>query len=257
MSEAIATRMPRVCSVRRSWRLPVALVTAVVVAEAAVLVMRPRERGPEPVPVEPRAYFSAGADREGATTSATGQLLVYVAQTAVGLGVLGADRPAARRAGCADLAAPGARRRRRRRGDRRRRPPWPRCRSRAVARERAKDVGLVTQAWAGWPATVAKAAAIGAGLRRRSAAPLLVFGDAPVRPPLVAARAPSVVVAFGAITTYAGPVVLDPLFNNFTPLPQRRAAHATCSSSRARRASTSARSTRSTPPAARPPPTPT
>ena len=28
-----------------------------------------------------------------------------------------------------------------------------------------------------------------------------------------------VVVAFGAVTIYAGPVVLDPLFNKFTPLP--------------------------------------
>src|SRR6188508_517310 len=69
MSDAIATRMPRVCSVRKSWRLPVALVTAVVVAQAAVIIMRPRDRGPAPVPVDPRAYFSH-------------------AQTAIGLGVL-------------------------------------------------------------------------------------------------------------------------------------------------------------------------
>jgi STE24 endopeptidase len=32
----------------------------------------------------------------------------------------------------------------------------------------------------------------------------------------------AVVVAFGALTTYAGPVVLDPLFNRFEPLPQGR-----------------------------------
>jgi len=30
------------------------------------------------------------------------------------------------------------------------------------------------------------------------------------------------VVAFGAIATYAGPVVLDPIFNRFTPLPAGR-----------------------------------
>src|SRR5688500_18854946 len=87
MSDAIATRMPRVCSVRRSWRLPVALVAAVVVAEAAVFVMRPRDRGPEPLPVEPRAYFSAG-QIERAEAFRTGQLWIYLAQTAVGLGVL-------------------------------------------------------------------------------------------------------------------------------------------------------------------------
>jgi Zn-dependent protease with chaperone function len=32
--------------------------------------------------------------------------------------------------------------------------------------------------------------------------------------------AAAVVVAFGAIVTYASPIVLDPLFNKFTPLPQ-------------------------------------
>jgi Zn-dependent protease with chaperone function len=87
MSDAIATRMPRVCSVRRSWRLPVALVAAVVVAEAAVFVMRPRDRGPEPVPVEARAYFSE-AQIEKAEGFRSGQLWIYVAQTALGLGVL-------------------------------------------------------------------------------------------------------------------------------------------------------------------------
>jgi STE24 endopeptidase len=30
------------------------------------------------------------------------------------------------------------------------------------------------------------------------------------------------VVAFAAVTTYAGPLVLDPIFNRFTPLPQGR-----------------------------------
>ena len=72
---------------RRSWRLPVALVAAVVVAEAAVFVMRPRDRGPEPVPVEARAYFSE-AQIEKAENFRTGQLWIYVAQTAIGLGVL-------------------------------------------------------------------------------------------------------------------------------------------------------------------------
>ena len=87
MSDAIATRMPRVCSVRRSWRLPIALVTAVVVAEAAVFAMRPRDRGPEPLPVEPRAYFSE-AQIEKAEAFRSGQLWIYAGQTAIGLGVL-------------------------------------------------------------------------------------------------------------------------------------------------------------------------
>ena len=72
---------------RRSWRLPVALVAAVVVAEAAVFGMRPRDRGPEPVPVEARAYFSE-AQIEKAEDFRRGQLWIYVAQTALGLAVL-------------------------------------------------------------------------------------------------------------------------------------------------------------------------
>src|SRR5215218_8576718 len=147
MSDAIATRMPRVCSVRRSWRLPVALVTAVVVAEAAVLAMRPRDRGPEPVPVEPRAYFSR-AEIEKAEEFRTGQLWIYVAQTAIGLGVLVliVRRPPQRLAAlrppvvagavvaAAISIATGV-------------AALPLS---AVARERAKDVGLVTQNWLGY-----------------------------------------------------------------------------------------------------------
>jgi STE24 endopeptidase len=45
-------------SVGRSLRLPAAIVTALVVAEGAVWLLRPRDTGPDPVPVEARAYFS-------------------------------------------------------------------------------------------------------------------------------------------------------------------------------------------------------
>src|SRR4051794_30171654 len=56
MAAIIAVRM--VGSVRAGLRLPAAIVTALVVAEAAVLLMRPRDIRPEPVPVDARAYFS-------------------------------------------------------------------------------------------------------------------------------------------------------------------------------------------------------
>ena len=45
----------------------------------------------------------------------------------------------------------------------------------AVARERAKDVGLVTQDWAGWAGDVVKSQAIGAGFAALGGA-VLVFG---------------------------------------------------------------------------------
>jgi len=206
--------MPRVCSVRRSWRLPVALVAAVVVAEAAVFGMRPRDRGPEPVPVEARAYFSE-AQIEKAEGFRRGQLWLYVAQTALGLGVLvlivrrpperlaALRRPvlagAAVAAAISVVAAAAA---------------LPLS---AVARERAKDVGLVTQDWTGWLGDKAKSAGIGAGFAALGGAVLVLgmrrFGGRWWIPGAVA------VVAFGAITAYAGPVVLDPLFNEFKPLP--------------------------------------
>jgi STE24 endopeptidase len=206
--------MPRVCSVRRSWRLPVALVTAVVVAEAAVFVMRPRDRGPEPVPVEARAYFSE-AQIEKAESFRTGQLWIYVAQTALGLGVLvlivrrPPERLAALRrpvlAGAAVAAAislaVGV-------------AALPLS---AVARERAKDVGLVTQDWAGWLGDVAKTRTIGAVFAAAGGA-ALVFGMRRFGPRWWIPGA-VVVVAFGAITTYMGPVVLDPLFNDFKRVP--------------------------------------
>jgi len=214
MSDATATRMPRICSVRRSWRLPVALVTAVVVAEAAVLAMRPRDRGPEPVPVEARAYFSA-AQIEKAEEYRTGQLWIYVAQTAIGLGVLvlilrrpperlaSIKRPvlagAAVAAGISVAAGIAA---------------LPLS---AVARERAKDVGLVTQDWLGYAGDVAKSQAIATVFAGLGGA-VLVFGMRRFGPRWWLPGA-AVVVAFGALTAYAGPVVLDPLFNDFKRLP--------------------------------------
>jgi STE24 endopeptidase len=214
MSDAIATRMPRVCSVRRSWRLPVALVTAVVVAEAAVVLMRPRDRGPDPRPVEARAYFSA-AQIEKAEAFRTGQLWIYAAQSAIGIGVLvllvrrtpawltEGRRPllAGAAVGAAISVATGV-------------AALPLS---AVARERAKDVGLVTQSWTGWAGDVAKSQAIGAGFAALGGAALVLgmrrFGGRWWIP------GAAVVVAFGVLTTYAGPVVLDPLFNDFKRLP--------------------------------------
>ena len=198
----------------RSWRLPVALVTAVVVAEAAVVVMRPRGL-PDPVPVQARDYFSA-AQIEKAESFREGQLWIYVAQTALGLAVLalivrrpprrledlrrpnlaGAAVAAAISVTTAVVALPLA----------------------ALARDRAKDVGLVTQAWPDWLGDQAKAAGIGAVFSAIGGAVLVFamrrFGRRWWIPGAV------VVVAFGAITTYAGPVLLDPVFNKFTPVPE-------------------------------------
>jgi STE24 endopeptidase len=216
MSEAMAMRMRTVFSVRRTLGLPVALVAAVVVAEGAVLLLRPRDLGPQPLPVDARAYFSA-AQLEKAETFRTGQLALYGGQLAIELGVLvvvarrapawlarvGRPRPVA--AGAATAAglsvAVGL-------------APLPVA---VALSQRARDVGLVTQSWWGWAGDLAKSQAIGAVLAAAGGAALMLgmrrFGRRWWIPGAV------LVVGFGVAMTYAGPVVLDPIFNKFTPLP--------------------------------------
>ena len=62
------------------------MVAAIVVAEAAVLLLRPKERYPV-VEAEARAYFSA-AELERATDFRSGQLWLFGARTVVELGIL-------------------------------------------------------------------------------------------------------------------------------------------------------------------------
>jgi STE24 endopeptidase len=209
MSDAMATRMCRVIvySVIKRLRLPVTVIAALAVAEAAVFLMRPRDRL-EPVDVAAQTYFSP-AFVTRAEDFRTGQLWLYGARLAIELGLLVyvVRRPP--------------------------RGPWRRpvlagavvaaglsvavtaatLPVSAIARERAKDVGLVTQSWTGWVGDVAKSTAIEAVIVGLGGAILVFairrFGRRWWIP------ASAVVVAFGVITIYAGPAIIDPLFNRF------------------------------------------
>jgi STE24 endopeptidase len=211
MSDAIATRMRGVIvySVPKRLRLPITVAAALAVAEAAVFLMRPRD-GVTPVDVAAQTYFSP-AYIERAEHFRTGQLILYGASLVVELGVLiyivrrGPTRRFKRPilgAGAAVGAAlsvtltvvnlPIA----------------------AISRQRAKDVGLVTQDWIGWAGDVVKSTAISAVFAAAGGA-ILVFAIRRFRrrwwiPASV------VVVAFGVISIYANPIVIDPLFNKFT-----------------------------------------
>ncbi len=195
-------------------RLPIAVVAALVVAEVAVVVMRPRGLI-DPVDIGARAYFSAG-QVEKAEAFRNGQLWLLAAQTAIELAVLVlvVRRPPRRLlrvrrrqvlAGAAAAAALSVT------------VSLVTLPVRAIARERAKDVGLVTQDWIGYAGDVAKSTGIGAVLAAAGGA-LLVFGMRRFGRRWWAPGA-AVVIAFGILTTYATPIVLDPLFNKFTPLP--------------------------------------
>lgn len=87
----------------------------------------------------------------------------------------------------------------------------------AVARQRAVEVGLVTQSWAGWGWDVVKSSAIGALLAAGGSAVLL--GLMRRSPRHWWAPASGLAVVIGAAFLYAGPVLLDPVFNRFERLP--------------------------------------
>ncbi|MDP1848045.1 MAG: M48 family metallopeptidase [Solirubrobacteraceae bacterium] len=200
---------------RTRLRWGAAIVGAVVIAELAVLLLRPRSGVIEPAPVRTESYFSA-AEIERARDYRRPQVAIYGGVLVVELGLLAllVARPPAR------LRGPF------------RRPVLAGAAAGAalsiavsmailplqiVSRERAKDVGLVTQSWGGYARDKSISWGIGAvfaglgaatavGLIRRYPRGWWVPGSA-------------IVVAFGVVTIYAGPVVLDPLFNKFQALP--------------------------------------
>ena len=203
------------CLVLKRLRLPVSIVAALVVAEAAVLLMRPRG-GVEPADAEPQTYFST-AFIERAEDFRSGQLVLFGVRMALEIGLLVyvVARPPAR------LRGPF------------RRPVLAGAATaialsvavtvvtlpvRAIARERAKDVGLVTQDWVGWLGDVAKGIAIEAVLVGAGGAVLVFamrrFGRHWWAP------AAGLVVAFGVFMSYASPILIEPLFNTFKPLPE-------------------------------------
>ncbi len=200
---------------RRDVRLSVALVAAVAAAQTAVLLLRPRGGVIEPAAVSARSYFSASQIERsrayrrpalalyGAQLAIEGALLLALARRPPGRLrgpfrrplVAGVAAGAVLSAGLTVATLPLS----------------------AVSRQRALGAGLATQSWPGWAADVAKSTAIGAGLAGVGAAVLLAlmrrFPRTWWAPTAVAA------VAVGALFLYAGPVVLDPLFNRFKPLP--------------------------------------
>lgn len=201
--------------VQRRW-VPVLLSLAGVlaVAEAGVLAFLPRDGVVAPDDVRASAYFTA-AQISRAEAFRGPQLWIFVAQTLIGIAVL------------ALLVA---------------RPPrWLRSEGRrvllrvagaaaaitalltlaalplsAVSRQRGIDVGLVTRSWPGWAQDVALGTAIQAGLMALTAVALIWLMRRLPRGWWIPAS--GVVVAGAVVVLYLTPVVLDPLFNRFTPV---------------------------------------
>ncbi len=88
----------------------------------------------------------------------------------------------------------------------------------AIARRRALAVGLATQSWRGWAADLGKATAIQAVLAGGAGGAVVAVTRRYPRTWWLPAAGGS--VAFGALLSALAPVILDPLFNDFTPLPE-------------------------------------
>jgi STE24 endopeptidase len=201
---------------RRSWLVPLALLAAPAIAQAGVVLFWPQEGVVEPDAVDVGAFFSP-AQLARAEEYRGPQLALYLAGTTVQLGALAwlALRPprrltraaAGRRvllrvAGVAAVLSAGL--------------VLVTLPLRAVSRQRGIDVGLVTRSWPGWAWDVVLSAAIDAGIAAATAVALVALMRR--LPRWWWAPASLVVVAGSAGLLYAGPVVLDPLFNRFTPL---------------------------------------
>ena len=193
----------------------VPVVAAVVVAEAGRRLLTPRAPTRTPAPVDLRAHFSEAEIARG-RAYARPQRALGLASSLVQTALLTAvvrrppsalrDGPRGRLGAAASaaslslaLSAPGL--------------PL-----RAIARRRAIAIGLDTQTWRGWAGDLAKAAAIETGFGAALGAGVVALSQRWPRSWWIPAAGGSVLV--GGLAGALAPVLLDPLFNDFEPLPE-------------------------------------
>ena len=192
------------------------MLLAVAAAEIGARALAPRSEAIEPAAVDLRSYFSEEEIARGRRFSRP-QLALALARASVEGGALAyavrrgptALRRLGRRpvvggavAGAALTTALSA-------------PPLPLA---ALARRRAIKVGLVTQSWRGWGVDLVKQTGIGAALAGVGGAGAVSAMRRWPRSWWAPAGGGS--VAFGAVLAAVAPVVLDPIFNKFEPLPE-------------------------------------
>jgi STE24 endopeptidase len=89
-----------------------------------------------------------------------------------------------------------------------------------VAEQRARDVGLSTQDWGGWAGDLGKGLAISMVMTAAGAA--ILMGLIRRFPRSWFGLGAVAVVLFGAVFVFFSPVLIDPIFNKFEPLPDGR-----------------------------------
>ena len=207
--------------VERSEGLQVAAtgVLAVLSAEAATRLLAPRRKPPPPEPVRLTDFFSHEEIRR-ARRYQRPQIALSLAGAALDAATLGwvasrsrrrlAPRSSSTRsavlrsaAGAAGLSAALS---------------LPSLPLSAVARGRSLAIGLSTQSWRTWLEDLVKAGAIQSAVAAAGGAAVTAAARRwPDRWWLAAAGGS---VAFGACLAALAPVLLDPVFNDFTPLPE-------------------------------------
>lgn len=200
-------------------RLPLAFVVAVAAAAVATYLLRPRGGLIEPAPVEAQQYFTA-SQLDRAEDFRDLQRVLGLAGLGIGIGTLAvlAWRPprgllerldrrpllggAAAAAGISLLLVVAE------------------LPIRGWMRQRSLDVGLATQSWPDWAVDVLKAAGIGAV----TAAIGGLVAMALVRrfPRHWWAPGAVLVLAYGVVTIWLYPILIDPVFNRFERLPDGR-----------------------------------
>src|SRR5450755_1498712 len=218
MSETMATRITTVSRVSGEKRVSVLapVLAAVAAAEGGRRLLTPRAPAVEPVAVDVAAYFSEAEIARG-RRYARPQTALALARGALQLGALAAAtrrppavlrrrwrRPAAGGAiGAAALSLSLS---------------VPLLPLRAISRRRAMAAGLDTQSWRGWASDLLKAGAIELAISAGAGAAVIAGTRRYPRGWWAPAAASS--VGLGAVLAALAPVILDPIFNDFEPLPE-------------------------------------
>jgi STE24 endopeptidase len=195
-----------------------AVMLALASAEAAARLLAPRERGRQPAPVRAETYFSRDEITRGARY-ARPQLALGLTGSASGAAVVAllvrrAPRRSERSSGLALPIVSGA-------GTAAGislATGLASLPTSALARRRSLAAGLATQSWREWGVDVAKATGIQTAFAAVGGGGVVAATDRYPRGWWIPAAAGSVV--FGAGLAALAPVLLDPIFNDFTPLAE-------------------------------------
>jgi STE24 endopeptidase len=197
-------------------RLPRALVAAAIAASGATLLLRPRTRVVPPAPASAGDYFTS-AERQRAHNWSAPQRLIGLGSMALDGAVLVAlairppagfgrleRRPLLGAAGAGAALSVGL--------------TVVGLPLSVVSERRARDFGLSTRSWRLWAGDLAKSTGIGTVVAAGGAAAGLELIRRYPRGWWVPGA--GAIVGFSALTVFLAPVVIDPLFNEFEPLPE-------------------------------------